>query len=494
MTAGVAQASMAAGFAPAGYRSAQADHSSNGFSEALGPHHAGSNVHHRQHRDAKDKGISVHDALAAAEAEEGASAGTETNGDDGDALSALDQAVSDEVGSDRGADGEEAGVPAQIKAEQTISAWMAMAPITRRGSAEAGQHARNAGGPESAGSDRKSAAHRAVRAGTTGEQASETLAKEQLAPANAEGLAESTGRARTPNLGEKAVGDPAADKTLASTIGALPNKLKPQAVDTSGAGRHVGSSDTGVEKSLSAAVALAGSRKPTADGSRSGGNSAADSFASSKRAAEARRGGQQSATGPISVLSQQAAPAPAAPALTANAAAIVSALGADQDVRAAASGSAVHSASAFKSAQPMRTLKIQLHPAELGVVTAKLKSAGDHLTVELQVDNHEAYRRLSADTDAIASSLRSLGYDIDRITIQQPQAANGGATSSDAGSLSRDASSFQSGNSSNSGERSGGQASAEGASGQGASGWGDRGGTERSEQAYQRSSGDGLYI
>jgi chemotaxis protein MotD len=316
------------------------------------------------------------------------------------------------------------------------------------------------------------------------EQASEALAEEQLSQTQAGRLDGITGKAGALNPAEQSVGDPAVGKAPAQTIGGPANKLRLHGFDTAEAGKQTDHSDDGIEmKSSSEEVNVTVSRKPTADGAKNGGDSNPDSFASSKRAAEARRGEQQSAAGRISVLSQQAAPAPAAPALTANAVAIVSALDADQGLRATA-GSAVHSASAFKSAQPMRTLKIQLHPAELGVVTASLKSAGDQLTVELQVDNHEAYRRLSADSDAIATSLRSLGYDIDRISIQQPQAANASAASSDAGSLSRDPSSSQSGNSSSSGERFGGQAN----------GRGDRGGAERGDQAHQGSSGGGLYI
>ena len=44
--------------------------------------------------------------------------------------------------------------------------------------------------------------------------------------------------------------------------------------------------------------------------------------------------------------------------------------------------------------QPMRELKIQLHPLELGVVTAHLRTVGEKLSVELKVDNHDAYHRL----------------------------------------------------------------------------------------------------
>jgi len=73
--------------------------------------------------------------------------------------------------------------------------------------------------------------------------------------------------------------------------------------------------------------------------------------------------------------------------------------------------------------QSAHVLKIELHPAELGAVTANLKVAGEQLSIEIQVENHEAYRRLSSDSDDLANTLRKLGYDVDRITILQPQTA-----------------------------------------------------------------------
>ena len=139
----------------------------------------------------------------------------------------------------------------------------------------------------------------------------------------------------------------------------------------------------------------------------------------------------------------------------------------------------------------MRELKIQLHPLELGVVTAHLRTVGEQLSVELQVDNHEAYHRLSADSDAIVKSLRSLGFDIDTVSIQQPQAAAAAVARSEAsagtGSFSRDTPSFQPGNSGSGGERFGGQTS----------GRGERGGGQGNDSAQPKSqdrAGSSLYI
>ncbi|WP_048647434.1 flagellar hook-length control protein FliK [Nitratireductor soli] len=67
----------------------------------------------------------------------------------------------------------------------------------------------------------------------------------------------------------------------------------------------------------------------------------------------------------------------------------------------------------------LQTLKIQLHPAELGPVTARLRIVADQLMVDIQVETAEARHRLGSDSDAIVKALRGLGYDIDRVTVQQ---------------------------------------------------------------------------
>ncbi len=58
------------------------------------------------------------------------------------------------------------------------------------------------------------------------------------------------------------------------------------------------------------------------------------------------------------------------------------------------------------------------------MVTATLRFAGEQLSIELQVENHEAYRRLSSDSEAIVKSLRDLGYDIERVSVLQPSIAS----------------------------------------------------------------------
>ncbi|TIW18789.1 MAG: hypothetical protein E5V65_11975 [Mesorhizobium sp.] len=70
----------------------------------------------------------------------------------------------------------------------------------------------------------------------------------------------------------------------------------------------------------------------------------------------------------------------------------------------------------------------------------------------MKPETHEAYRRLTADSDAIVKSLRSLGFDVDHVTILQPSIAVHSTARADASgappmSTGRDQPSFQAGNS-----------------------------------------------
>jgi chemotaxis protein MotD len=89
-------------------------------------------------------------------------------------------------------------------------------------------------------------------------------------------------------------------------------------------------------------------------------------------------------------------------------------------------------ARAASKAGPITVLKIQLQPAELGMVTARISGTEAQLSIEITVDNAEARHRLSSDSDAIVTALRGLGIDVDRINVQQTQ-ANSGSTPNGAG-------------------------------------------------------------
>lgn len=74
----------------------------------------------------------------------------------------------------------------------------------------------------------------------------------------------------------------------------------------------------------------------------------------------------------------------------------------------------------YSTAQPkaLNTLKIQLNPAELGVVTATMKLSGGDLQVHLRVESVEAYRLLSEDSTSIVKALKGQGFGIDQINVQ----------------------------------------------------------------------------
>ncbi|MCO5080190.1 MAG: flagellar hook-length control protein FliK [Rhizobiaceae bacterium] len=73
------------------------------------------------------------------------------------------------------------------------------------------------------------------------------------------------------------------------------------------------------------------------------------------------------------------------------------------------------------------SLKIQLRPVELGEIAATLRMTGDRLSVEIATEKQEAYDRLNIDSDSIAKALRTLGLQVDQITVLPPQVATASA-------------------------------------------------------------------
>lgn len=106
-------------------------------------------------------------------------------------------------------------------------------------------------------------------------------------------------------------------------------------------------------------------------------------------------------------------------ASTGNSAAVTTALTQDPSWAASLSstGSLLQPYEAM-TGKVVNTLKIQMHPIELGLVTATLRLHGDELTVSLQVQTAEAYRQLSDDQDAIVKALRDQGFAVDQVSVQ----------------------------------------------------------------------------
>jgi chemotaxis protein MotD len=130
----------------------------------------------------------------------------------------------------------------------------------------------------------------------------------------------------------------------------------------------------------------------------------------------------------VTVVSQQVTPAmpPQPAAMSATSASFVDSLA--NSITSAERTEAANQASFAQSAGksgPITTLRIQLHPAELGMVTARLSGSEAQLAIEITVDNAEARHRLASDSDSIITALRNIGIEVDRVTIQQSQANTG---------------------------------------------------------------------
>jgi chemotaxis protein MotD len=154
----------------------------------------------------------------------------------------------------------------------------------------------------------------------------------------------------------------------------------------------------------------------------------------------------------MDVVNQQSFPAPAQVPLSQTASALVEAIASDEGVQQAFSNASLASQTTSSVAVPTHVLKIELHPSELGAVTASLRLSGGQLSIEMKPETHEAYRRLTADSEAIVKSMRSLGFEVDHVTILQPSIAVHSAGRTDAASpmpmsTGRDQPSFQPGNS-----------------------------------------------
>jgi len=69
------------------------------------------------------------------------------------------------------------------------------------------------------------------------------------------------------------------------------------------------------------------------------------------------------------------------------------------------------------SESALRVLNLQLHPAELGMMTIKMRLAGDSLEMELHVEREETAQLLRQDSEKLSALLRGSGYRPDTISI-----------------------------------------------------------------------------
>ena len=106
-------------------------------------------------------------------------------------------------------------------------------------------------------------------------------------------------------------------------------------------------------------------------------------------------------------------------AMTANAASVTGAIAADGEWAAALqSTAATAQPEAWSQAgKTLNTLKIQMHPIDLGTVTATLRLKDDELQVDLKVETGEAFRQLRDDQSEMVKALRAQGFAVDHVNI-----------------------------------------------------------------------------
>lgn len=70
-----------------------------------------------------------------------------------------------------------------------------------------------------------------------------------------------------------------------------------------------------------------------------------------------------------------------------------------------------------QAGKTLNTLKIQMHPIDLGTVTATLRLKDDELHVELKVETGDAYRQLRDDQGELVKALRAQGFAVDQVNV-----------------------------------------------------------------------------
>ena len=193
--------------------------------------------------------------------------------------------------------------------------------------------------------------------------------------------------------------------------------------------------------------------------------------------------------GKVNVLGISNAPAPSPVAnaqLSLTSAGVVAALESEPTWRQAAADPAL-------SPQPrtpatisgVNSLRIQLNPAELGMVTARLTAAGSQLSIEIQVESNDARQKLSSESDAILKALRAIGFDVEKVTIQQSSPNTQSQQQAQSNSSGREH--FQAD------QQAGGDADTRGQGGQDSTGRGERGPAGQGDTATERAGSD-VYI
>ncbi|MCA1369441.1 flagellar hook-length control protein FliK [Bradyrhizobium sp. BRP14] len=106
-------------------------------------------------------------------------------------------------------------------------------------------------------------------------------------------------------------------------------------------------------------------------------------------------------------------------AMNTNATSVTNAIAGDGEWAAAlqSSATAAQPGAWSQAGKTLNTLKIQMHPIELGVVTATLRLKDDELQVDLKVETGEAFRQLQDDQGEMVKALRAQGFAVDQVNV-----------------------------------------------------------------------------
>ncbi|WP_077962347.1 flagellar hook-length control protein FliK [Ensifer adhaerens] len=143
-----------------------------------------------------------------------------------------------------------------------------------------------------------------------------------------------------------------------------------------------------------------------------------------------------------------------------------------------------------QAGKTLNTLKIQLHPIELGLVTATLRLKDDELQVELKVETGDAFRQMRDDQNDLVKALRAQGFAVDQVNI----VFNSGGDTSSGGASQPQAQAGQQGRDRADGNGQGRQQRQDDSQSSAAERWVGNGGTDDTAAGTERTRTGHVYM
>jgi flagellar hook-length control protein FliK len=135
-------------------------------------------------------------------------------------------------------------------------------------------------------------------------------------------------------------------------------------------------------------------------------------------------------------------------------------------------------------------LTVQLHPAELGVVTIRIALKNDALELQIETDRRDTARLVHADREMLSSLLRSAGYNVETMTVRAVDPSSAPASLGSQHASPDGAPQSQAGGSQADARPSGGRAHAE----RDGNLHGSRRDSNDEQDGARHRAGDGLYV